>query len=296
MRAHRSILSLSLALALSLAAWCFARTPEPLPPVAPQDDSTLTLQRAVELALNNSPVLRQSRARIDQAQGLAIQAGLYPNPQQNSGNPNQLGGSNSLYSVGISQEVVRAGKLQLNQSAAEQGARQAGLDFVRQQFDVITAVRQQFFLLLAAQQRVTTLQELRKIAQQSEDISIRLKEGEQGTETDVLLLRIELRRIEVSLRTAAFVRASAAQQLAALLGLPNMKTDNVIGNLSVKLPDFNDPQIRNQFLVRSSLVESARAEISRNEFLLRRAEVEVIPNVILNSGYQWTVSQPHSQA
>ena len=35
-----------------------------------------------------------------------MQAGLYPNPQQNSGNPNQLGGNNSLYSFGIQQEIA----------------------------------------------------------------------------------------------------------------------------------------------------------------------------------------------
>jgi len=68
------------------------------------------LEQATGLAQSNSPLLRQSRAKVEQAQGLAVQAGLYPNPQQNSGNPNQLGGDNSLYSVGFSQEVVRAGK------------------------------------------------------------------------------------------------------------------------------------------------------------------------------------------
>ena len=54
--------------------------------------------------------------------------------------------------------------------------------------------------------------------------------------------------------------------------------------------------MRKQLLVRSSLVESARADIARTQFLLRRAEVEPIPNVIVNSGYQWAASGNHSQA
>jgi outer membrane protein, heavy metal efflux system len=53
--------------------------------------------------------------------------------------------------------------------------------------------------------------------------------------------------------------------------------------------------VREQLLARSSLVESARAEITRNQILLRRAEVEPIPNLILNTGYQNTASLPHSQ-
>lgn len=294
MRARRGVVGLSLALVLAM--WACARGQEPLPPPTPEGESALTLEQATTMALNNSPLLRQARARVEQAQGLAIQAGLYPNPQQNSGNPQQIGGNNSVYSVGIQQEIVRAGKIPLNVAAAEQGVRQANLDFIRQQFDLVTLVRQQFFLLLASQQRIAVLRDLQKIAQQSQDVSMKLKQAEQATETDVLLLRIELRRIEVSLRSAEYITASASQQLAALLGLPNLKINRVVGDLAVKLPDFDDPQVREQLLTRSSLVESARAEISRTQFLLRRAEAEPTPNLILNSGYQYSVSQPHSQA
>ncbi|MBI3837929.1 MAG: TolC family protein [Planctomycetia bacterium] len=285
-----------LALLVALVQGSFARAQEPVPAPGPAADNVVTLERAAGLALTNSPVLRQARARIEQAQGLAIQAGLYPNPQQNSGNPNQLGGGNSLYSAGMSQEIVRAGKLQLNQSAAQQGVRQANLDAVRQRFELLTAVRQQFFTLLATQKRVDTLRELRRIAQQSESTSGKLLEGGQGTKSDVLLLRIELRRIEASLRSAEFASAAGAQQLASLVGLPDMKIDRVEGNLAMVLPDFDDPQVREQLLTGSSLVESARAEIVRTQFLLRRAEVEPTPNLILNGGYQWSVNQPHSQA
>jgi outer membrane protein, heavy metal efflux system len=269
---------------------------ESIPAPGPAVENVLTLERAAGLALSNSPVLRQARAKIEQAQGLAIQAGLYPNPQQNSGNPNQLGGANSLYSAGITQEVVRAGKLQLNQSAAMQGARQANLDFIRQRFELLTAVRQQFFTLLATQQRVEMLRELRKIAAASESTSVKLLEGGQGAKADTLLFRIELRRIDASLRSAEFASEAARQQLGPLLGLPDMKIDRAEGDLAMVLPDFDDPRVREQLLVSSSLVQSARAEIVRTQFLLRRAEVEPIPNLIVNGGYQWSVNEPHSQA
>ncbi len=92
-----------LSLAWSLASWAAARAPEgvvvppaadsgpmamPVPPEAAAPlpavtgESGMTLERAVELALGNSPVIVQARAKIDQAQGLAIQAGLYPNPHR----------------------------------------------------------------------------------------------------------------------------------------------------------------------------------------------------------------------
>ncbi len=183
------------------ARYCAAGAPEPVPAgKITQRDQVLTLERATALAVANSPLIGQAQAHVDQAQGLAIQAGLYPNPIQNSGNPVQLGGNNGLYSVGFSQEIVRAGKIELNRSAAEQALRQAELEFIRQQFEVITSVRQEFFRLLAAQQKVRTLQELQAIAKRSEETSIRLLKHEQGTRIDVLQLRVELRRVEVQLR------------------------------------------------------------------------------------------------
>ncbi|HEX3725033.1 MAG TPA: TolC family protein [Pirellulales bacterium] len=302
MHALRAFLvsALALAPAISISAQEVLRTPtvQNLPPVqaAPPMPGVYTLEQISQLAMANSPVLRQARARVDQTEGLAVQAGLYPNPMQNSGNPNQLGGNGSLYSVGFQQEIVRANKLGLNQSAAMQNVRQANLEFIRQRFELLTDLRQQFFILLAAQQRVTTLTELRAIAEQSTSTSQKLLQGGQGSEPDVLLLRVELRRIEASLRSAEAATVAARRQLAALTGLVDLKIDRVLGDLMLPLPDFNDPQVRQQLLTTSSLVESARAEVARNQFLLQRAEVEVIPNLILNSGYQWQGNLPHSQA
>jgi outer membrane protein, heavy metal efflux system len=293
MRASHRVWGLSLV--LCLAPLALARSPEPIAAPTVAGDGPLTLGRATGLALANSPVLRQAQARVEQAQGLAFQAGLYPNPQQNSGNPMQLGGGNSLYSAGMSQEIVRAGKLQLNQAAAQQAVRQANLEFVRQQFEVLTLVRQQFFAVLAAQQRVTTLRELRAIAQKSESTAVDLLKNEQAAQMDVVVLRVERRRIEASLRSAEYAALAGAQQLAAVMGLPNFRIDRVEGDLSMKLPDFDNPEVRQQLLSTSSLVQGARAEISRNQFLLQRAEAEPTPNVIVNGGYQWSVNQPHSQ-
>ena len=78
MRGCRAVLMFCLVVALSGRA--LARSPELLPPTTPTGDSVLSLQRTVMLAMANSPIVRQAQARIDQAQGLAIQAGLYPNP------------------------------------------------------------------------------------------------------------------------------------------------------------------------------------------------------------------------
>ncbi len=273
-----------------------ARQPEDVPSPLPVVRNEFTLAQAAQMAMANSPTLVEARARIEQARGHAIQVGLYPNPQQNSGNPNQFGGANSLYSVGLSQEFVRGGKLRLNREAAMQGVTQSELDFIKRRFELLTNVRLQFIALMAAEQRIAVLRNLQKVAERSENTAVRLKQAEQGTEADVLLLRVELRRVEVGLRSAEFNREAVSKQLAATMGLPYLRIDNAVGTLSPKLPEFDDPQELERLLLSSSLVETARREIVKNQVLLRRAQVEPTPNLTLQTGYQYTPSQPNSQA
>src|SRR4051812_20515839 len=84
--------------------------PSPVPHV----ETKLSLDECVALALVSHPRLVEFNARISEAQGVAVQAGLYPNPRVDSGNPQTIGPNRTgVYTIGLTQEVVRGGKLQL---------------------------------------------------------------------------------------------------------------------------------------------------------------------------------------
>src|SRR4051812_6473015 len=112
------------AIALLIVSFApLARAQEQLPAPMPanagqQKPRILTLAAAESLALNYNSRLLEARARYDQARGQAMQATLYPNPRFDGGNPQQLAGSSSVYSGGVSQEIVVAGKLSLDGAAA----------------------------------------------------------------------------------------------------------------------------------------------------------------------------------
>ena len=74
------------------------------------------------MALANSPLLQRAEARVEQARGRVIQAGLYPNPRYDGGNPHQLGGSQSLYNTGITQPVVTGGQIAVGRGDLPAGA------------------------------------------------------------------------------------------------------------------------------------------------------------------------------
>ena len=263
----------------------------PAPAVAP-----LTLDECVALALASHPRLVEADARIDEARGSAVQAGLYPNPRLDSGNPQTIGPKRTgVFSVGVTQEIVRAGKLKLDRAAAIEATRQTEWDSVRRRFEVLTAVRQEFFMTLAAQRRRTLLEKLLLLSKQSEKTSMGLFEAEQVSETDVLLLRVERRRAETSLQSAEIVLGGRRRQLAATLGTPNLKITAVEGSLTVPVTEFDDEQVLVQVVQSSPVVQIANLDVNRTLLLLRRAEVESIPNVTIQGGTQYSESTANYQ-
>ncbi len=132
-----------------------------------------------------------------------------------------------------------------------------------QRYEVVTDVRQQFYTVLAAQERVRVLKTLLGIAEQSLNISQKLLEGGQGTQTDVLLLRVELRRNQAALRTAELTLKSGRQQLAALMGTPDMPIHEVVGTLTPALPPWTDEDARATLVARNADLQSRRVEIDR---------------------------------
>lgn len=275
--------------------------PPPVPPRAPTEaeavapptpdmlrpDEPWTLPRLTRLAELYNPVLRRALARIESAQGDALQASLYPNPRFDTNNPEVFAGPYSSYNVGFMQDIVVKGKIRLNRAAAVEVVRQKELSLVRDRFDMLTALRKQFYSTLASQRRVAVMEEIVHIAQGS----VRAAEGRmqagEGTETEVLLVTTELQRSEYSLRSAQTVVIGQLKQLAALVGLPELVIPQVSGELTQGFPNFDENSIRNFVVGENAQVQVARREIARNQLLLQRAEVEPYPNIRVGPAYNY---------
>jgi len=281
---------------LTSPAWCQEQLPAPTPAPARREPSRiLTLAAAESLAITYNTRIQEARARLDQSRGQATQASLYPNPRYDSGSPQTLAGTSSLYSVGGSQQLVVAGKLQLETAAAERAVGQAGFALLRARLDLLKDVRRQFIALLVARDTVATSRELLANASRSVEASEQLFKAGQIAETDMLLLRIERHRAQASLKAAETTLAGAKQQMAAIIGIANLPIDDAQGTLTLPLPDLEQLIHRQELISQHTQLEIARLEIGRDRTLLQRAEVEPIPNPTVQGAYQYSVTPDHNQ-
>lgn len=257
-------------------------------PFGPGADGDISLEQASVLALEYNPILGSARAQIDSASGQAVQAGLWNNPRWDTNNPYVLAsGPNNQYNAGFQLEIPVAGKKRLDRRAADQQVRQARFDYRTDRMNMLTAVRQQFYGLLAQQRRVEISRELVEIARQAQSIAQAMKAIELQADVDVLPLALEFQRAEATLLQAERILEGRRRQLSATIGLPNLPINRVVGRLDSQFPVIDEARLRQFVVTQHPRILTARAEVDRRRILLRRAEVEPIPNPYTGPATAW---------
>ncbi|HEX5106354.1 MAG TPA: TolC family protein [Pirellulaceae bacterium] len=269
------------------------RLPPPVLQVDPQAPSPpeelaraeIRLSDLEQIALQNHPQLLATVNAVAAAEGKAIQARLYPNPQVGVAAP-QIAGRESQYNAFASQEILTGGKLQLDSAAAWQEVEQSRLTMTRVRYDVLTGVRRRFYAVLAAQNRVAVLEDLVSLATKSQKIGQMLFNAGEGTKTDTLLLEIELHKDQVALENARTVYEAGKRQLAAAVGVPQLAVGVLYGDLATELPRFDLPELQQRVIAVNPQTAVAEAEARRARILLDRAYVEPRPTFNIMGGYQ----------
>ena len=249
----------------------------------------LGLPELIGLTLQRNPSLARVGWAVDTARGKAVQAGIYPNSTFNvSGNElADRTGSAGIWSAYTSQEIVTANKLGLSQSAAEKEVDQANLNLIAERYRVFTEVRQSYYEALTLQQRAEILAGLVRLAEQSVGNSNKLLRAKEAAELDVVQLEVDLERYRADLEATLRALPASYRKVAASVGVQDMPLGHLAGNLDTPLPDYDLERVRMYVLGIHPEIRAAEVGVERAQFVLRRAEVEPIPNVTVGAGYTY---------
>jgi cobalt-zinc-cadmium efflux system outer membrane protein len=276
--AHRPACDLQLDSALAPHAAQFPADERSIESAAPTSFDEL-----LELATRQHPDLRAARARVEAAQGLLVQAGLYPNPVVGAHFKEIGHRDNALGEVGVSvaQAVVRGGKLQLAQEAAADAVTAADWQALTRWFEVVTRLRLAYIDLLGAQRERDTLQEMTRVAQDIHQAAQTLEKTGAGNRPDVLRAKVELEQQALRKSVADRAVESARRVVAATVGVPAVDLSKLGGDLNDTPPAYDLGALIERTLSLSAEVQEARTVVAQREKLLRRAEAEVVPDVTL---------------
>ncbi len=278
----------------TLADSLFPEIAAPQVEAAAAEGEPLSLTTLQQMAVDNSPVIRQAAANVEQARGQAVQSGLYPNPTVGyEGDTIGTADTAGYNGVFFTQEFVTAGKLTLAQNRALQEVRATQADLRKARVRLASDVRRNYFKVLIAQEQLKFTKAISKLSQEVYEAQIDLVAGGEAAPYEPLQLRVFAVQARNNVIQSTNGLNAAWRQLAAALGLPHMSRQNVAGSVEGLTPAI-DYDTALTLLQRHSDLLAANARIAKATCNLRLQEVTPIPNVSLYAAFQHDDTTPLS--
>jgi len=244
----------------------------------------LRLEELERMALANNPTAAQAQANLQAAQGLARQAGLYPNPTVGYYGDEIRGGYSGGGKQGgfLSQTIVMGGKLRAARREAALAATEVETSGEMQRLRIQTNVRTLFYQALAAQRLLEVRQNLAKLAADVTRTSRQLRNVGQADRPDILQAEVEEQQANMSVRIAQQNLQACWKMLAAVVGKGELPFGLLEGDLEA-VPEIKQDEWVAAALRESPEVKMAQQGVERAEASLVQAKKAPIPDLQLTA-------------
>jgi cobalt-zinc-cadmium efflux system outer membrane protein len=257
-------------------------------PITPATSAVaITLPELERLAQQTNPTLRAAEARVDSARNRARQAGAWPNPVAGYSAEEMPFGDTEprgAHGVFIEQTIVLGGKLRLSRAVFERAAEQADAELELQRQRVVSSVRSAFYRTLAADRRIEVHERLATLVSEAVAVTAQLFNVGAADRPDFLESEIESRRVQLELSAARNQAFALREQLAAVVGSPDVAGRPLGGSLEEALPELEREATLRRYLEQSPQLRAARAELARAQAITGAERRETFPDLFLRGG------------
>jgi cobalt-zinc-cadmium efflux system outer membrane protein len=249
----------------------------------------LTLPQALELAERVHPDLAAAQAQIESAEGRALQAGLFPNPELVS----QIESvpvtgrivERAEYLIGISQPAPLGPRLGIARRVETLDRDRLGLELEVKRLEVRRRVQSAFATVLQGERVIQTRAEDVRIAENGAAVAkARLAAGD-AIPAEVGQAEVEWGQARLALEQATSRRVQAIEALVTAIGDPTVRVESLEGALegSLALPTLEALATR---LEHSLFIAAAEADIAVQHARIDLADTQRIPDVSLELLYR----------
>lgn len=251
--------------------------------------SALTLEKAIAVALEKSPVLAAHGNRADAAQAITKQASALPNPEVSVeaeniyGDAQYEGLDNAEITYGVSQLVEMPGKRGNRIRVAD--AEKTKLHYTRDaaRLDLIRDVTIGYVEVIVAQQEVSILEEEKNLA--AEVLNSVVAKVDAGKEPPIQKNKAEIERSanHIALERAQRNLIAKKQELVALMGEDVHDFSSSLDSL----PTLTPPEALEIYRARLNQTPDAKAldaEVSQAESALSLEKANSVPDPTLSFG------------
>lgn len=244
----------------------------------------LTMDEAVRVAVERHPAIREAAARVDEARGLARQAGTARNPMVGylvddlgTGNGAPAGKHGAFVEV----PIALGGRLGAARAAGDAlvASREAALELARRQ--VVADARARWVAVAVAARRLDVQTSLATLAEEGVDIAGKLYNVGLIDRADILDAEAAAAEARAHREETRAALDAAWEQLANILGQPDLNRAQ-----APQLPDLPmaaRDEARARILAASPALAVARLEIARQRALVSSAQKGIWPDLSLKA-------------
>lgn len=269
--------------------------------VMPSDSvRQVTLDEAVQTALERSPTIIQARANLETSREDRTTAygSFLPNVDLSYGYSTSSSGrldetgqviTTSSYSTGLSANLPLFDGLRrfhdLDRARSNVLSSEATYD--QRRFETTLNVRTSFYNAVAARERVQVEQE--RVERQEEQLDFTRQQIQLGraTRSDTLRSRVDLNDAELALLNARNEARSAEFALSEAMGLESTVTPAEEATLEPDSLEWEREELLRVALERAPSVESANYSVEAAESSVSSAKSAYLPSFSLSGGYDW---------
>jgi cobalt-zinc-cadmium efflux system outer membrane protein len=244
----------------------------------------VTMDEAVRVALERHPAIREAAARVDEARGLAQQAGASRNPMVGA-LADDLGTGNGSaagkYGAFVEVPIALGGRLGANRAAGDAmvSAREAAVDVARRR--VIADARQRWIMVAIAARKLEVQESLARLAAEGVDIAGKLFNVGLIDRADVLDAEAAAAEATAHRHEASAALDAAWEQLANIMGAPDLARTRA--PMLMDVPALSRDAARARLMAESPFLEGARREAARQRALVTAAQKGIWPDLELKA-------------
>lgn len=248
---------------------------------SPATSSVLTLQAAIQMALESNPELSAARREVEAAEGARIQAGVFQNPTLSVEMEDQQRDTRTT-TVLFSQPLELGGKREARMAAADRGLDVARTQLEARQVDVRANLTATFFATLIAQDRVRLAQASLDLARGGSQAAGKRVTAGKISPVEETKAKVAEANVRLELIQAQGELQTNLAQLRAAIG-PGAPITAVDGN-TLAIPQAAPEGAMEALLADSPSMRQSRLEIQRLGALADLERSKRIPDITLSAG------------
>ncbi|MCF6150683.1 MAG: TolC family protein, partial [Candidatus Kuenenia sp.] len=255
-----------------------------------QKEKYLTIEDAVNIAINNNPIILSKKHMAEAAKGKTTQAKLIPNPEitllTEEIPTEEIGLNQSQNMVSLSQRLEIGGKRGLRTDVAKKEENILNLELQTAIWNITAQAKKAFFDLLTAQDKLNLAKKTVEIAMNLKNLSDKKFKAGEISKLGVLKAEVELSNAKTNVVEAEKNMFDATKRLQNVMGTTETPLQKLVPVPATDAPLITLEKLEELLLNNYPALQAQKSTVTLSLLKVKEAKRKIIPDIDVSIGYK----------